>query len=103
MSKDKLPKHIVDAWPEIFKDIELKVVPTEYLHSIVITFENGKVWEIDVQKSLEKKDDVDLEEALEGIFKEYEDAIENVDFRLDIERVKSDIQKRTTTFLKKRK
>jgi len=103
VSKDKLPKHIVDAWPEIFKDIELKVVPTQYLHSIVITFENGKIWEIDVQKSLGNKKDVGFEESLENIFKEYEDAIVNVDFRLDVQRVKADIQKRTQVFLKKRK
>ena len=103
MSKDKLPKHIVDAWPEFFKDIELKVVPTHYLHSIVITFENGKIWEIDVQKSLGNKKNVGFEESLENIFKEYEDAIVNVDFRLDVQRVKADIQKRTQVFLKKRK
>jgi len=70
---------------------------------IVITFENGKVWEIDVQKSLGNKKDVGFEESLENIFKEYEDAIVNVDFRLDVQRVKADIQKRTQVFLKKRK
>ena len=39
-------------------------------------------------------DDKVLEDVLQELFHEYENSIENIDFRLDIERLKNDIQKR---------
>ena len=44
----KLPKEVISHWPEVFKDINIDVVPLEYLHSIRIEFADGKLWEIDV-------------------------------------------------------
>lgn len=101
-NKKRLPPEIIDSWPEVFKDVSIDVVPIEYLHSIKISFEDGKVWEVDVQKSLSKAD-VDIETALAELFDAYEDNISHVDFRLDTERVKRDIKKRTAQFMKKRK
>ena len=49
--KGVLPPDIVNAWPEIFKDIKIDVVPIEYLHSVKVYFKDGKIWEIDVKKS----------------------------------------------------
>lgn len=101
MPKNKLPKQVIDVWPEVLEDVDVKAVPIEYLHSIRVQFADGKIWEIDVQASKDK--DFDIEEALEELFEEYEDDISSVDFRVDTERVKSDIQARTASFLKKRK
>ena len=99
--KNNLPKHVVDVWPEVLKDVDIQVVPLEYLHSVRVTFVDGKVWEIDVEKS--KAKDLNIENSLEELFEEYEDSIANVDFRLDTERVKADITKRTHQFMKKRR
>jgi hypothetical protein len=96
----KLPQDVINHWPEIFKDITIESVPVEYLHSVKITFEDGKIWEIDTDKNPEN---VDIEQALEALMEEYEDIIVNVDFRLDTAKVKHDISKRTAAFLKKRK
>ena len=96
----KLPKDVIDHWPEILKDVDIEVVPLEYLHSVRIQFTDGKVWEIDTKKNPEN---INLEEAIEDLLEEYEDAIANVDFRLDTAKVKEDIQSRTRTFMKKRK
>lgn len=103
MPKNKLPDEVIASWPEILNDVDVQVVPLEYLDSIRVTFTDGKVWDIDVAKSLKKGPNIDIETALEDIFEEYEDSIDNVDFRLDTQRVKEDIQKRTAHFLKKRK
>jgi len=100
--KGKLPSDIVNAWPEIFKDITIDVVPIEYLHSVKVYFTDGKVWDIDVKKSLNKPN-LDIEVALEDLFREYESSIKNIDFRLDTMKVKRDIKKRTQIFMKKRK
>lgn len=103
MSKSKkLPPDIADHWPEVFNEIEINVVPVEYLDSIKVSFTDGKIWDIDIKKSREK-DKLDIELALEDLFFQYEDVIENIDFRVDTERVKKDIQQRTRYFLKKRK
>lgn len=96
----KLPNEVVDYWPEVLKDITIETVPIEYLHSIRITFTDGKVWEIDTAKNPQ---DIDMEEAIEDLMYEYEDSIVNVDFRLDTVKVKEDITRRTKQFLKKRK
>jgi len=100
--KKKLPPAVIDTWPEIFNEIDVDVVPIEYLHSINVKFKDGKMWEIDVKKSLEKPN-IDIETALEELFEHYEQSIESIDFRLDTEKVKYDIKKRTHQFMKKRK
>jgi len=99
--KNKLPKQVIAVWPEVLEDVDVQVVPIEYLHSIRVTFIDGKVWDIDVEASKDK--DFDIEDALGELFDEYEDTIANVDFRMDTGRIKSDIQARTQRFLKKRK
>ena len=90
-----------DQWPKIFEELELTSVPIKYLHSVRITFADGKVWDIDIKKS--KTRNTSVEESLQRLFDEYEDTIENIDFRLDMEKIKKDIQKRTAKFLKKGK
>ncbi len=96
----KLPQEVIDHWPEVFKDVDIDVVPLQYLQTILVTFEDGKIWEIDTQKNSQN---IDLEEAIESLFDEYADVIQSVDFRLDTARVKRDIKKRTAQFLKKRR
>mgnify|MGYP007000049684 len=64
----------------------------------------GKIWDIDIQKSKnENGEKINVQKELEDIFKQYEQDISNIDFRLDTERVKHDIKKRTALFMKKRR
>lgn len=97
----KLPEDVIQHWPEILKDIDVKVVPLEYLAAIRVSFKDGKVWEVDLKRK--KTTENSLETIIEDFFEEYGDSIESVDFRLDTKKVKADIQQRTTTFMKKRK
>lgn len=102
--KSQLNPDVVDQWPEIFDDIEVKAVPIEYLRSIYVYFKDGKVWDIDIDQTKAKSEHPrTLEESIEDLLSEYEDVIDSVDFRLDTEKVKKDIQNRTKRFLKKRK
>ena len=95
----KFPKDVIEHWPEVFGEINLNVVPLRYLDSITIKFKNGKVWEID----LANKDWEVFEPSLKDMMSTYESEIDNVDFKLDTERIKKDIIKHTNKFLKKRK
>lgn len=102
-TKKRLPKEVVAHWPEIFSDLHVQSIPVEYLLSIKVTFKDGKNWEIRLKNNRQKMTNKELEKQITELFKTYGDAIKNVDFRLDTNKVKADITKRTKTFLKKRK
>ncbi len=102
-TKKRLPKEVVAHWPEIFSDLHVESIPVEYLLSIKVTFKDGKNWEIRLKNNRQKMTNKELEKQITELFKTYGDAIKNVDFRLDTNKVKADITKRTKTFLKKRK
>ena len=87
-----------EYWEEILNDIDMDFIPLEYINTVIVGFVDGKEWEIDIKKTKQNSDDVDS--ILEDFFEECDDTIEKVDFRLDTERLKKDIQKRTTRFLK---
>lgn len=101
MSK-KLPQEVIDSWPEVFGDIDVKSVPLEYLNAIHVAFKNSDTWVIDFTKKKDVTPDV-INRELAALFEEYEDEIVNVDFKLDTQKVKKDIKRRTSHFLKKRK
>jgi hypothetical protein len=87
-----------DYWDEILQQIDMDYIPLEYINTVIVTFQDGKQWEIDIEKSSNNIEDT--ENILDNFFKEYEDTIDTVDFRLDTEQLKNDINKRTKRFLK---
>ena len=98
---NKLPPEVIDHWPEVFDDITIDVVPIEYLNSIRVSFTDGKIWDINIDTKKTKVED--LEKSIDDLFEQYQDVIQNVDFRLDTTKVKQDITNRTRKFLKLRK
>lgn len=97
MSK-RLPEDIVAHWPEVFKDIDIHTIPIDYLSMIRIEFKQGKIWEIDC--NAKRTTGANLEDAINELFDEYGDSIQNVDFRLNSAQIKRDVQKKTRAFLK---
>ena len=97
----KLPQEVISHWPEVFDDVEIDVVPLEYLDSVRVQFADGKIWDIDINTQKNKVED--LEKSLDELFEQYQDHIKTVDFRLNTEKVKRDITTRTKKFLKLRK
>ena len=89
-------------WEDILGEIELTYLPIEYLKNIIVTFEDGTTWDIDVSASKKEQTAEDIEDSLDELFSEYDDTIETVDFRLDLEKVKKDLSKRVNRFLKKK-
>lgn len=105
MSKpNRLPPEIVNHWPEVFNDIEIKSVPIEYINSIHVFFHNGRLYTIDVRKEKAKYGtSAKLEASLEEFFTEYDEHIKSIDFSIDTPKVKHYIKNRTRTFMKKLK
>ena len=87
-----------DHWDKILSEIDMDYIPLEYINTVIVTFNDGKEWEIDLKKSSNK--DTDVENILDEFFREYQDDIENVDFRLNTKQLIYDINKRTRRFLK---
>jgi hypothetical protein len=99
----KLPNDVVAHWPEIFSEVQLNVLPIKYLHAVLINFKDGKTWEVKISAEARKDGWSVFEKQLQELVKNYEENIENVDFKLDTPRVKKDIEKGTQQFFKKKK
>ena len=98
-----LPKDVIDHWPEIFGEVKLNVMPLRYLHTVLVNFKDGKTWEIKITAKAKKEGWPAFEKNLMELVKNYEENIENVDFKLDTPQVKKDIEASTQKFLKKKK
>ena len=100
----KLHPDLIKHWPEIFKDIDVRSIPLEYLNAVYVTFDDGKVWAIELDENANKDaKPEDIEYGVEELLDQYEDVIENVDFRINTKKIKHDMQRRTKHFLKKGK
>ena len=98
----RFSEEVIAHWPEVLQDVDVQMVPIKYLHSIDIQFNDGTSWHVDINPD-DEYELLDVEEHIDELFDEYNEVITKVDFRLNIEKVKKDIQKRTNKFLKKRK
>jgi len=98
-----LPKDVIDHWPEVFGDVQLNVVPLRYLHTVLVNFKDGKTWEIKITSDTKRKGWKAFEKNLCELVKNYDDRVDNVDFKLDTKRVRKDIELSTQKFLKKKK
>lgn len=101
--KRPLNSNIVDHWPEIFADVDFSAIPIFYLHSVVISFKDGNNWEVVLKKEDKESLSGGLPKNLFELFQNYQDEITNVDFRLDIEKIKKDVIKTTKKFMKRKK
>jgi hypothetical protein len=95
-NKGKLPPEVIRHWPEV------QSIPVDYLDSIRVEFNDGKIWEIELEKDAKPEKNV-LEDSLSTFFEEYSESIANIDFRLNTHKVINDVKARTKTFMKKRK
>ena len=102
-NKKKLPKDVVASWPEVFSDLNVETIPVQYLLSIKVSFKDGKNWDIRGKPNSNNFTNADLEHTLTDLFATHAGTIKNVDFRLDTQKIKRDIQKRTHRFIKKNK
>ena len=98
-----LPKEVIAHWPEIFGEVKLTVLPLRYLHTVLVHFKDGKTWEIRVTTQTKRTGWESFEKSLAELFDAYEEKINNIEFKLDTDRVKKDVEKSTLKFLKKRK
>jgi len=101
MSQKKLSKEVVAAWPEVFENVKLNVVPVKYLSTITIVFKDKRVWTVNVKEGNKKNGWEIIEHNIDEIVKNYKQHIINIDFKLDTDKIKRDVTKLTNKFLRK--
>lgn len=95
----KPPRHLVKEWPEVFEDLYMNTMPVAYLINLRLEFNNGRIWEINVQEQLKDADADSVADKLLNTFQEYRNDIKKIDFQMDIERLKKDIQESSKNLL----
>ena len=93
------PKHLVQEWPEVFDDLYMNTMPVAYLDFITLEFNDGRVWEINIKEQSKESDNDTIADHLLETFQEYKHDIKKIDFKLDIEKLKKDIENQTKNYL----
>jgi len=52
----KPPKHLVEEWPEVFKDLYMDTMPVAYVDKMIIEFTDGRIREINIKDQLKTED-----------------------------------------------
>jgi hypothetical protein len=89
------PRHLIKEWPEVFDDLYMNTMPVAYLDIIQLEFADGRVWEIDIREELSKQDANSIADTLINTLREFKDDIKKIDFKIDIEKLKTDIASET--------
>lgn len=95
----KPPKHLVKEWPEVFDDLYMNTMPVAYLILLRLEFNNGRIWEINVQEKLGNEDPEEIANKLLETFQEYRNDIKKIDFKIDIDKLKKDITESSKNLL----
>jgi hypothetical protein len=99
----KVQKIEDEDWNKILEEIDLQFLPIEYLKTIIITFEDKTIWEIDLQHKRKTQSEEKIGQTLDELFDEYEGNISDLDYQLDVEKIKKYLTKRVGYFLKHNK
>ena len=89
------PRHLIKEWPEVFEDLYMDTMPVAYVDLMILEFNDGRVWEINIKDQLKDTDPNDVAKKLLNTLSEYKDTIKKIDFKIDIEQLKNDIKNRT--------
>lgn len=93
------PRHLIKEWPEVFEDLYMNTMPVAYLELVHLEFADGKIWEINISEQLLEVSTEEIADRLLSTIQEYKNEIKKLDFKIDIEKLKNDIQSSTKDLL----
>lgn len=93
------PAHLVKQWPEVFGDLYMNSMPLAYLKELKIEFKDGRIWQFSIMDMMKTHGPDDVLNHLLKTIEEYENQIVNIDFDLNIEKLKKDIKQETKKIL----
>jgi hypothetical protein len=74
-------------------------MPVQYIHGVEITFDNGRIWSIDISEQLDFANEKEILDKLFSAFKDYQEEITTVNFQINIAKLKNDVLKSTKNIL----
>jgi hypothetical protein len=95
----KFPDHLIKEWPEIFEDLYINTMPVAYLDFMQVEFRDGRVWEINIKKQLSNENPDIIANKIFEFLQEYQKEVVNLDFKVNIKKLKSDIKKSSKKLL----
>lgn len=95
----KPPRHLVKEWPEVFEDLYMNTMPVAYLELVHFEFRDGRIWAVDVKEELKKTSAEEFAQRLFDMMTEYKEDVIKLDFKVDINKLKTDILDSTKTIL----
>lgn len=95
----KPPKDLVKEWPEVFEGLYMNTMPVNYVDKIILEFSDGRVWEIDIASKKARATPESIATSLQKILKENKTTIKKIDFKINIEQLRKDIEGRTRDIL----
>ena len=100
---EELIEKDVDEWSALFREIELNVVPLNYVDAVLLRFKDGDCWEIPIPAKTRLATLVELEDNIAELIQAYEQYIYKVDIKIDTDKIKKDVEKAIKKMSKKLK
>ena len=77
----------------------MNTMPVHYLESIRLEFGNGRIWEINIAEQLSSSHSDIIANRLVETFAEYKDEIIKIDFKVNVDKLRTDIGQETKRIL----
>jgi hypothetical protein len=77
----------------------MNTMPVAYLDAMLLEFNDGRIWEINIKEHLVQDYPDSVAKKLLQTMNEYKDSIKKVDFKINIDLLKKEIQDRTNKLL----
>jgi hypothetical protein len=87
----KSPECLAAEWPEVFENLYINSLPINYIDLIRVEFLNGRKWEIDLKNDT-REISISLESLVLETFNDYKDDIIKLEFKIDILKLKADVE-----------
>lgn len=88
--KNKLPKEVIDVWPEVFEEIEMVAIPMQYILGMQVFFENGTIYDIEMDSNDPFYDSDIIEDSMNTFLDENQDSILDIQLQINTEKVIED-------------
>lgn len=75
-------------------------MPIRYIHGVELEFRDGRIWEVDISEQLPFSHEDDIVERLMSALNEMAGDIIGINFNIDVEKLKVDIQDQTKNIMK---
>lgn len=90
----------VNQWSEVLSGVAVNAIPYNYIDSITISFNNNKSWNIEIDTNTATDDDLlKFENTVSEMLYNYKNYINDIDFGINVLKVKTDIETLTNQFL----